>query len=119
MSEKVLLARVGRGNSRSIETYLEDGGYAALRTVLTGGWTPEKLTDEVKNQIIGLNAAKLFGIDYGGGAFGRADVSSSFTIGRAQIVKADATEEDVAKVNLGEQAKLGFDPARGWREPYR
>jgi NADH-quinone oxidoreductase subunit F len=48
MSEKVLLARVGRGNSRSIETYLEDGGYSALRTVLTGGWTPEKLTDEVK-----------------------------------------------------------------------
>ena len=41
MSEKVLLARVGRENSRSIETYLEDGGYAALRTVLTGGWTPE------------------------------------------------------------------------------
>jgi len=48
MSEKVLLARVGRGNSRSIETYEKDGGYAALRTVLTGGWTPEKLTDEVK-----------------------------------------------------------------------
>jgi NADH-quinone oxidoreductase subunit F len=48
MSEKVLLARVGRRDSRSIATYLEDGGYAALRTVLTGGWTPEKLTDEVK-----------------------------------------------------------------------
>ena len=48
MSEKVLLARVGRGNSRSIETYLEDGGYAALRTIFTGGWTPERLTDEVK-----------------------------------------------------------------------
>ncbi len=48
MSEKVLLARVGRRNSRSIETYVQDGGYSALRTVLTGGWTPEKLTDEVK-----------------------------------------------------------------------
>jgi NADH-quinone oxidoreductase subunit F len=48
MSEKVLLARVGRRDSRSIATYLEDGGYAALRTVLSGGWTPEKLTDEVK-----------------------------------------------------------------------
>jgi NADH-quinone oxidoreductase subunit F len=48
MSEKVLLARVGRRDSRSIATYLEDGGYAALRTVLTGGWSPEKLTDEVK-----------------------------------------------------------------------
>jgi len=47
-SEKVLLARVGRKDSRSIETYVEDGGYKALRTVLTGGWSPEKLTDEVK-----------------------------------------------------------------------
>src|SRR5260370_22196036 len=46
--ERVLLARVGRENSRGIETYLADGGYAALRTVLTGGWTPHKLTDEVK-----------------------------------------------------------------------
>jgi NADH-quinone oxidoreductase subunit F len=46
--EKVLLARVGRKDSRSIETYIEDGGYKALRTVLTGGWSPEKLTDEVK-----------------------------------------------------------------------
>ena len=48
MAEKILLARVGREGSRSIETYLEDGGYRALRTVLTAGWTPEKLTDEVK-----------------------------------------------------------------------
>ena len=47
-SEKVLLARVGRKDSRSIDTYLEDGGYRALRAVLTGGWTPEKLTEEVK-----------------------------------------------------------------------
>src|SRR5436189_3896700 len=49
--EKVLLARIGRPDkpdSRSIRGYIEDGGYKALRTVLTGGWTPEKLTDEVK-----------------------------------------------------------------------
>src|SRR5207245_3629972 len=46
--EKVLLARVGRENSRSMTTYIEDGGYKALKTVLTAGWTPEKLTDEVK-----------------------------------------------------------------------
>ena len=48
MGERVLLARVGRKDSRSIASYLEDGGYRALRTVLTAGWTPEKLTDEVK-----------------------------------------------------------------------
>jgi lipoprotein-anchoring transpeptidase ErfK/SrfK len=34
--------------------------------------------------------AKLYGVDYGGGRFGAADVSSDFAIGRAQVVKADA-----------------------------
>src|SRR5512132_4708574 len=46
--EKVLLARVGKEKSREIRGYMDDGGYKALRTVLTGGWTPEKLTEEVK-----------------------------------------------------------------------
>jgi NADH-quinone oxidoreductase subunit F len=46
--ERVLLARVGKPNSRSIETYLADGGYAAVKKVLTGGWTPEQVTEEVK-----------------------------------------------------------------------
>ena len=46
--EPVLLARLGKPDSQSIEGYIADGGYAALRTVLTGGWTPERLTDEVK-----------------------------------------------------------------------
>jgi len=47
-SERVLLARVGRERSQSIDTYVADGGYATLRKVLTGGWTPESVTDEVK-----------------------------------------------------------------------
>jgi NADH-quinone oxidoreductase subunit F len=46
--ELVLLARVGRHNSRSIDTYIADGGYRSLRKVLTGGWTPEQVTEEVK-----------------------------------------------------------------------
>jgi NADH-quinone oxidoreductase subunit F len=46
--ERVLLKRVGTPNSRSIETYLKDGGYEALRKVVTGGMTPEQLTEEVK-----------------------------------------------------------------------
>jgi NADH-quinone oxidoreductase subunit F len=44
----VLLARVTKENSRAIRGYRDDGGYRALRTVLTGGWTPERVTDEVK-----------------------------------------------------------------------
>jgi lipoprotein-anchoring transpeptidase ErfK/SrfK len=33
--------------------------------------------------------AKLYGVPYGGGAYGRADVTSDFTIGRNQVVKID------------------------------
>ncbi|RKT57932.1 lipoprotein-anchoring transpeptidase ErfK/SrfK [Saccharothrix australiensis] len=33
--------------------------------------------------------AKLYGVHYGGGAYGRADVTSDFTIGRNQVVKID------------------------------
>jgi NADH-quinone oxidoreductase subunit F len=46
--EKILSRRVGTPNSQSIETYIADGGYAGLRKVLTGGWTPEQVTEEVK-----------------------------------------------------------------------
>ncbi len=46
--ELVLLARVGRHDSRAIATYIADGGYEALRKVLSNGWTPERVTEEVK-----------------------------------------------------------------------
>ena len=46
--DKVLSRRVGVPNSQSIDTYVADGGYAGLRKVLTEGWTPEKVTEEVK-----------------------------------------------------------------------
>ena len=45
--------------------------------------------------------AALFGVDYGGGAYGRTDVSSTFTIGRAQVVKADANSHRLVVVRDG------------------
>ena len=67
-------------------------------------------------------AAKLFGVDYGAGAFGRADVSSSFTIGRAQIVKADANSHRLVVMRDGKKVAdypasygLGSDPERNTR----
>ena len=45
---RVLLARVGEQGSRAIEGYLADGGYSAVRKVLKEGWTPERVTEEVK-----------------------------------------------------------------------
>lgn len=48
----VLSARVGKKNSRALETYVADGGYASWKKVLagskTGEWTPAKVTDVVK-----------------------------------------------------------------------
>jgi len=46
--ERVLLARVGKKDSRAIDGYIADGGYAAWKRVVGGGLTPEQLTEEVK-----------------------------------------------------------------------
>jgi NADH-quinone oxidoreductase subunit F len=46
--EPVLLARVKKERSQSIDTYVADGGYETLRKVLGQGWTPEAVTEEVK-----------------------------------------------------------------------
>jgi lipoprotein-anchoring transpeptidase ErfK/SrfK len=66
--------------------------------------------------------AKLFGVDYGGGSWGRSDVSSTFTIGRAQIVKADANSHRLIVMRDGKQVAdypasygLGTDPERNTR----
>ena len=66
--------------------------------------------------------AKLFGVDYGGGAFGRADVTSTFAIGRAQIVKADANSHRIVVMRDGKQVAdypasygLASDPDRNTR----
>ena len=66
--------------------------------------------------------AALFGVDYGGGAFGRADLSSAFTIGRAQVVKADAGSHRLVVMRDGKKVAdypasygLASDPDRNTR----
>ena len=66
--------------------------------------------------------AKLFGVDYGGGAFGKTDLSSSFTIGRSQVVKADAGSHRLVVVRDGKKVAdypasygLATDPDRNTR----
>jgi lipoprotein-anchoring transpeptidase ErfK/SrfK len=49
-------------------------------------WRPKEYWDPGTKVTV---AADLLGTDLGEGAFGREDVSSHFTIGRSQIVKAD------------------------------
>lgn len=46
-------------------------------------------------------AAKLYGVDYGDGAYGAEDVSLNFSIGRSQIVKADAPSHRMQVVRDG------------------
>lgn len=60
-----------------------------------------------------VNAA-LYGVPYGNGVYGKENVSSQFTIGRAQIVKADATSHRLIVERDGKQvadypASYGLD----------
>ncbi|WP_031939539.1 L,D-transpeptidase [Prescottella defluvii] len=45
--------------------------------------------------------ADLYGVDFGGGAYGASDVSLNFTIGRSQIVKANAPSHRMQVVRDG------------------
>lgn len=63
--------------------------------------------------------AKLYGLAYGKGSHGTADVSTHFTIGRAQIVKADVNSHRMIVIRDGRQVLdfpasygLGSDPNR-------
>ena len=46
--EKVLLARVGKENSRSIDGYVRDGGYRAWERVLSEKPEPASIAETVK-----------------------------------------------------------------------
>jgi len=66
--------------------------------------------------------AKLFGVAYGDGAYGAQDISSSFAIGRAQIVKADVNSFRMVVMRDGKKVAdfpasygLGSDPERNTR----
>jgi lipoprotein-anchoring transpeptidase ErfK/SrfK len=63
-------------------------------------WRPEEYWPSGTRVTV---AAKLFGVPYGGGDYGKADVSSSFTIGRAQIVKADVNSHRMLVFRDGRQ----------------
>jgi lipoprotein-anchoring transpeptidase ErfK/SrfK len=58
--------------------------------------------------------AKLYGVNYGGGAFGKADVSSEFNIGRNQVVQINNPTHQLVVLRDGQQvasypASFGLD----------
>ena len=66
--------------------------------------------------------AKLFGVAYGDGAYGAQDISSTFNIGRSQIVKADVNSFRMVVMRDGKKVGdypasygLGSDPERNTR----
>ncbi len=63
-------------------------------------WRPKEYWDPGTEVTV---AADLLGVDLGGGAFGREDVSSHFTIGRSQIVKADVNSFRMVVIRDGKQ----------------
>jgi lipoprotein-anchoring transpeptidase ErfK/SrfK len=48
--------------------------------------------------------AHLYGLPYGGGAYGAQDLSAHFTIGRSQIVKADVNSHRITVIRDGQLA---------------
>jgi lipoprotein-anchoring transpeptidase ErfK/SrfK len=46
-------------------------------------------------------AGNLYGVDYGDGAYGESDFTLDFTVGRSQIVKADATSHRMQVIRDG------------------
>jgi lipoprotein-anchoring transpeptidase ErfK/SrfK len=66
--------------------------------------------------------ADLFGVPYGEGDYGAADVTSTFEIGRSQIVKADASSHSMVVIRDGKKVAeypasygLDSDPQRNTR----
>ncbi len=64
-------------------------------------------------------AAKLYGVNYGGGRWGQEDLSLHFTVGRAQIVNADVNSHRLVVIRDGNVVMdfpasygLGTDPNR-------
>ena len=67
-------------------------------------------------------SAKLFGVSYGDGAYGATDLSTTFTIGRAQVTRADVTSHQLVVIRDGKQVAsypasygLDSDPNRNTR----
>ncbi|MGQ0718760.1 MAG: L,D-transpeptidase [Pseudonocardiales bacterium] len=64
-------------------------------------------------------SAKVYGVAYGDGSYGRQDLSTRFTIGRSQIVKADVNSHRMIVIRDGQEVMnfpasygLASDPRR-------
>lgn len=89
--EKALTVTTDPGTEGSWAWLRDDGG-SRVHWRPKNYWTPGTTVHV---------AAKLYGVDFGGGAYGDADLTSDFTIGRSQIVIADAPSHRMQVVRDG------------------
>ncbi|WP_204870679.1 MULTISPECIES: Ig-like domain-containing protein [Nocardiaceae] len=73
--------------------WLPDDGGSRVHWRPQNYWAPGTTVDV---------SAKLYGVNYGGGAYGDSDVTVNFTIGRSQVVIADATSHRMQVVRDGQ-----------------
>lgn len=73
--------------------WLPDDGGSRVHWRPTNYWAPGTTVSVV---------AKLYGVDYGGGVYGADDVTLDFSIGRSQVVIADATSHRMLVVRDGQ-----------------
>ncbi|KMS87675.1 L,D-transpeptidase [Prauserella rugosa] len=81
--------RAAAQRALSVETSTEVEGAWAWLNDQQVDWRPREYWPAHTEVTV---TAKLYGVNYGGGAYGKADVSTSFRIGRNQVVKVHTPE---------------------------
>lgn len=100
----------------SVETSVPTEGAWAWLSDRTVHWRPKAYWQPGTQVTV---STKLYGVHYGNGAYGNDDLSSQFTIGRSQIVKANTQTHRIQVIQNGVQtadfpASFGLeaDPGR-------
>ncbi|PFG47877.1 lipoprotein-anchoring transpeptidase ErfK/SrfK [Amycolatopsis sulphurea] len=101
----------------SVETEPKtEGSWAWLEGDTSVHWRPKAYFEPGTKVTVN---AKLYGVSMGGGVYGRQDVSSRFTIGRAQIVQGNTKDHTMQVIRDGRQVMdfpvsygLDSDPGR-------
>jgi lipoprotein-anchoring transpeptidase ErfK/SrfK len=112
-AERALTVRTSVPTEGSWAWLPDDAGGSRVHWRPAQYWTPGTVVDVTAN---------LYGVDLGGGAYGREDVTSHMTIGRSQIVRADVNSHRMIVIRDGQQVMdvpasygLGSDPERNTR----
>lgn len=93
----------------TVETSTDVEGAWAWLSDRQCNWRPKEYWPE--NTEVNV-AAKLYGVHYGGGNYGKADVTTKFTIGRNQVVKIN-TPDHVMKVYRGGSESASYPCSNG------